>query len=56
MRQDDYMTCTYRGHGQVLAKGADPERALAEIIGRGNALCRGLGGSVPMAGAGRRAA
>ena len=21
LRQDDYMTCTYRGHGQAIAKG-----------------------------------
>ena len=52
LRQDDYMTCTYRGHGQVLAKGADPARALAEIMGRGNGLCRGLGGSMHLADAG----
>ena len=52
LRQDDYMTCTYRGHGQVLAKGADPAGALAEIMGRGNGLCRGLGGSMHLADAG----
>jgi TPP-dependent pyruvate/acetoin dehydrogenase alpha subunit len=52
LRQDDYMTCTYRGHGQVLAKGADPARALAEIMGRGNGLCRGLGGSMHLADVG----
>jgi pyruvate dehydrogenase E1 component alpha subunit len=56
LRHDDSMTCMYRGHGQVPAKGADPARALAEIVGRGSALCCGLGGSMPMAGAGRRAA
>jgi len=46
LRRDDYMTCTYRGHGHVLAKGADPTRAMAEILGRANGLCRGLGGSM----------
>ncbi len=52
LRHDDYMTCTYRGHGQVLAKGADPTRAMAEIMGRATGLCRGLGGSMHLADAG----
>src|SRR5438552_17036351 len=34
LRRDAYMTCTYRGHGHVLAKAADPTRAMAEILGR----------------------
>ena len=51
LRRDDYITCTYRGHGHVLAKGADPARALAEIMGRENGLCRGLGGSMHLADA-----
>jgi len=51
LRRDDYITCTYRGHGHVLAKGADPTRALAEIMGRATGLCRGLGGSMHLADA-----
>ena len=51
LRRDDFITCTYRGHGHVLAKGADPTRALAEIMGRANGLCRGLGGSMHLADA-----
>jgi pyruvate dehydrogenase E1 component alpha subunit len=51
LRRDDYMTCTYRGHGHVLAKGADPTASLAEILGRANGLCRGLGGSMHLADA-----
>lgn len=46
LRPDDYLTCTYRGHGHVLAKGCDPAAAMAEILGRATGLCRGLGGSM----------
>ncbi len=42
----DYMTCTYRGHGAVLAKGASLERSFAEILGRSTGLCGGKGGSM----------
>jgi pyruvate dehydrogenase E1 component alpha subunit len=51
LRRDDAITCTYRGHGHVLAKGADPDAALAEIMGRATGLCRGLGGSMHLADA-----
>jgi acetoin:2,6-dichlorophenolindophenol oxidoreductase subunit alpha len=42
----DVMACTYRGHGAVLAMGASPERAFAEIMGRATGLCGGKGGSM----------
>lgn len=42
----DTMTCTYRGHGAVLAKGAPLDRAFAEIMGKGGGLCGGKGGSM----------
>jgi pyruvate dehydrogenase E1 component alpha subunit len=51
LRRDDYLTCTYRGHGHVLAKGADPTASMAEILGRSTGLCRGLGGSMHLADA-----
>src|SRR5258708_39127416 len=28
----DYLTITYRGHGQALARGVDPEGAFAELM------------------------
>ena len=31
---DDYLTITYRGHGQALARGMSPEAAFAELIAR----------------------
>jgi TPP-dependent pyruvate/acetoin dehydrogenase alpha subunit len=46
LRKGDVMACTYRGHGAVLAMGASPERAFAEIMGRATGLCGGKGGSM----------
>ncbi|MFF2624517.1 thiamine pyrophosphate-dependent dehydrogenase E1 component subunit alpha [Kitasatospora griseola] len=43
---DDQLTSTHRGHGHVLAKGADPGRLLAELAGRVDGLNRGRGGSM----------
>ena len=42
----DRITSTHRGHGHVLAKGADPYRMLAELLGRETGLNRGRGGSM----------
>src|SRR5205807_7858423 len=46
LRPDDLITSTHRGHGHVLAKGADPARMLAELAGRETGLNRGRGGSM----------
>lgn len=46
LRADDQITSTHRGHGHVLAKGADPGRMLAELAGRVTGLNRGRGGSM----------
>ena len=46
LRADDIITSTHRGHGHVLAKGADPIRMLAELAGRETGLNRGRGGSM----------
>ena len=45
IQPDDYVVSTHRGHGHLLAKGADPARLLAEICGRVDGFCRGKGGS-----------
>jgi len=45
----DTMTCTYRGHGAVLAMGAPLDRAFGEILGRAGGLCGGKGGSMHLA-------
>ena len=46
LRDDDVITSTHRGHGHVLAKGADPARVMAELAGRETGLNRGRGGSM----------
>ncbi len=42
----DTITCTYRGHGNCLAKGLDPNKAMAEILGKSTGCCAGKGGSM----------
>src|SRR3989442_1321392 len=46
LRPDDYAISAYRDHGHCLAKGADPRRAMAELFGRRDGLCKGKGGSM----------
>jgi TPP-dependent pyruvate/acetoin dehydrogenase alpha subunit len=43
---DDYVTMTYRGHGQALARGMDMEAILAELMGKRTGVSLGLGGSM----------
>jgi acetoin:2,6-dichlorophenolindophenol oxidoreductase subunit alpha len=52
LRPDDLITSTHRGHGHVLAKGADPVRMLAELAGRETGLNGGRGGSMHAADVG----
>lgn len=49
LRSDDYITSTHRGHGHCLAKGAAPDRMLAELLGREPGYCHGKGGSMHIA-------
>jgi len=42
----DYLTCTYRGHHHSLARGMDPKRAIAEVLGRSDGFAKGKGGSM----------
>jgi acetoin:2,6-dichlorophenolindophenol oxidoreductase subunit alpha len=46
LRKDDYMTCTYRGHGQALAKGLSVRAAMAEMLGKATGCSKGKGGSM----------
>src|SRR6202158_4033814 len=41
IRRDDPMTCTYRGHGQALAKGLDVGAAMAEMLGKATGCSKG---------------
>lgn len=46
LREDDYLTYTYRGHGPCIARGMSLEGAFAEIFGRATGVSHGLGGSM----------
>lgn len=46
LRPDDRLVTTHRNHGHVLARGADPGRAFAEILGRATGLNGGRGGTL----------
>ena len=46
LREDDYMTITYRGHGHALARGIPIEACFAEMMGRTTGCCKGVGGSM----------
>ena len=49
LRPDDYITSTHRGHGHVLAKGADLNQFFAELYGKASGYCKGKGGSMHVA-------
>jgi TPP-dependent pyruvate/acetoin dehydrogenase alpha subunit len=46
LKKEDRITSTHRGHGHVIAKGAEVERMMAELLGREDGYCRGKGGSM----------
>jgi len=45
-RPGDAALATYRCHGYPLVLGSDPRSVMAEIYGRADGLCKGLGGSM----------
>ncbi|WP_299793699.1 thiamine pyrophosphate-dependent dehydrogenase E1 component subunit alpha [uncultured Marivita sp.] len=49
MRDGDTFTTHHRGHGIFLARGADPNRMMAEIAGKESGYCAGKGGSMHIA-------
>jgi pyruvate dehydrogenase E1 component alpha subunit len=46
LRDDDYLTITYRGHGHALMRGVPMEACFAELMGRSTGCCKGVGGSM----------
>ena len=46
LRDDDYISSTHRGHGHLVARGADVNRMMAEILGKGTGYSKGKGGSM----------
>ena len=49
LRKEDYITSTHRGHGHCIAKGAQLDRIMAEILGKKRGYCKGKGGSMHIA-------
>ncbi len=49
LKKEDYITSTHRGHGHMIAKGADIKKMMAELYGKETGYCRGKGGSMHIA-------
>ena len=49
----DYVSMTYRGHGQALARGMEMDAIFAELMGKRSGVSLGLGGSMHLTDAGR---
>ena len=45
----DQITSTHRGHGHFLAKGGDVNAMFAEVYGKAEGICGGMGGSMHVA-------
>jgi len=52
INDDDYITSTHRGHGHCIAKGADLNIMMAELLGKRTGYCKGKGGSMHIADVG----
>ena len=46
LRPSDYVVAAYRDHGQILARGADPNAVMAELFGKATGITKGIGGSM----------
>lgn len=49
LEPDDFLLTHHRGHGHTIAKGADVRRMFAELMGKAEGYCGGLGGSMHIA-------
>ena len=46
LKKEDYILPTHRSHAQVLSKGADPEKVMAELAGKETGYSKGVSGSI----------
>ncbi|MHB1347442.1 MAG: thiamine pyrophosphate-dependent dehydrogenase E1 component subunit alpha [Candidatus Humimicrobiaceae bacterium] len=46
LREKDYLLPTHRGHGQVITKGSDINKLLAEVTAKKTGVCKGRVGSM----------
>ncbi|MCD8249348.1 MAG: thiamine pyrophosphate-dependent dehydrogenase E1 component subunit alpha [Lachnospiraceae bacterium] len=49
LKTTDYIASTHRGHGHCIAKGADLDKAMAELMGKATGYCKGRSGSMHIA-------
>ncbi|NIC00885.1 thiamine pyrophosphate-dependent dehydrogenase E1 component subunit alpha [Halobacterium sp. R2-5] len=49
LEDEDFITSTHRGHGHCIAKGLDPRKMMAELLGKREGYCNGKGGSMHIA-------
>jgi pyruvate dehydrogenase E1 component alpha subunit len=53
LRDDDYVICSYREHGQALIRGIPPGAVMAELFGKAAGCSGGKGGSMHLFDASR---
>jgi acetoin:2,6-dichlorophenolindophenol oxidoreductase subunit alpha len=46
LREDDWITSTYRNHGHSLARGVSLAAMAGELLGKSTGVCKGKGGSM----------
>jgi pyruvate dehydrogenase E1 component alpha subunit len=51
--QQDHLLTAYRDHGWAIARGLDPKRVMAELLGKATGVVGGRGGSMHLADASR---
>ena len=49
LTERDFATSTHRGHGHLIAQGADLKKMMAEVLGKETGYCKGKGGSMHIA-------
>jgi pyruvate dehydrogenase E1 component alpha subunit len=49
LKPDDHLFTAYRDHGWAIARGLDPKRVMAELLGKATGVSGGKGGSMHMA-------
>ncbi len=51
MKDSDHLLTAYRDHGWAIARGLEPKRVMAELLGKATGVSGGKGGSMHMASA-----
>ncbi len=54
LRPTDHLFTAYRDHGWAIARGLDPKRVMAELLGKATGVSGGKGGSMHLASAEHR--